>query len=104
MGAYTMRTLSFLAFALLSVVALGGIPAVLGCYPLLAGFCADLGWVALLALLGFCGVVLLLSALIVGIVRTIRRRQWAWLVGLCVGTLAPTVLLTLLTALLQALS
>jgi hypothetical protein len=95
-----MRALSFLAFALLGIAALGVVPAQFACEPLVAGFCGDLGWIALLVLVGFCGVVLLLSALVVGIVRTSKRQQWAWLVGLCVGTLAAPVVLELLASLL----
>jgi hypothetical protein len=88
-GASPMRALSFLAFGLLGVAALGAIPGQLACKPVVEGFCNDFVLVALLFLLGFCGLILLLIALIVGIVRTSKRRQWAWLLGLCVGTLAP---------------
>jgi hypothetical protein len=88
-GASSMRTLAYLAFGFLGVAALGAIPGQLACEPMVAGFCGDILWLALLFLLGFCGLILLLCALIVGIVRTSKRRQWAWLIGLCVGTFAP---------------
>jgi hypothetical protein len=88
-GASSMRTLSYLAFGLLGIAALGAIPGQLACEPMVAGFCGDILWLALLFLLGFCGLILLLSALIVGIVRTSKRRQWAWLLGLCVGAFVP---------------
>jgi hypothetical protein len=84
-----MRTLSFLAFILLGVAALGAIPGQVGCEPKVAGECGDILWLVLLGLLGFCGLILVLVALIVGIVRTSKRHQWAWLLGLCVGTFVP---------------
>jgi hypothetical protein len=81
-----MPTLSYLAFGLLGFAALGAIPGQLACEPMVAGFCGDIVFVLLLFLLGFLGLILLLIALIMGIVRTSKRRQWAWLLGLCAGT------------------
>jgi len=72
------------------VAALGLIPVQLTCVDTPFGYCGNnLLWSALLFLLGFCGLVLALIASIQGIVKTVKRRQWFWLLGLVTGFLAP---------------
>jgi hypothetical protein len=101
-GALSMRTLSLLAFGLLGVAALGAIPGQLACEPKVAGSCGDILWLALLFLLGFCGLILLLVAMIMGIIRTRKRHQWGWLLGLCVGTFVPLPVMFLVAGALTA--
>jgi hypothetical protein len=46
-------------------------------------------WSALLFLLGFCGFILALIASIQAIAKTVKKRQWGWLLGLVIGVLGP---------------